>query len=279
MPIQKETRPPTSFDESDLEATQGIEDFCSAIAGTTGESLTVCIGTLADEWHCIRPPRPASSSPYLQKTVSLHDLLIPGCLEKKVRLQLGVELASAVMQFHMTEWLNESWSNQDISFLQKSRNLPGGIEISEPVADKPIVRRIFGQPKSAPLAEPELFQYDKSLFSLGIVLIELWCERRIDELREPSQTSIPFNDSAVYDTAQRLVGDIFSTAGDLYGLAVSRCLNGLNRPIESTQAERRNLENSKFKNEVQADIISLLERNLEVNLSIRNLEPMLMVVN
>ncbi|KAF8243860.1 hypothetical protein K440DRAFT_663845 [Wilcoxina mikolae CBS 423.85] len=276
--IETETRRPTALNEPYLATAQAIDDLCSAVAGAAGQSPIAFTGTISDEWHCVKPPRPLFTSSYMRETVSLHDLLIPGCLEKKIRLQLGVELASAVMQLHETEWLNESWGNRDISFLQRSdlmRKLPNGTWIPVPVADKPIVRRVFERlkaPQNPPELihsepsqpnSPQLIQYDKSLFSLGIVLIEIWYERHIHELRDPSQANIPFNENAAFDTAVRSVGSIFSTAGDLYGLAVSRCLNGLNRPIESTQAGRRDLQNSKFKNEVQSDIVSLLERNLE----------------
>jgi hypothetical protein len=269
MTVQKDVQYSTESAAPEKEPSP-IEDLCSAIKRAGCEGPNACIGILANQWLCIWPPFPVSACSQLKQTVSLHELLIPGCLEKRDRLRLGVQLASAVMQLHNTNWLNECWDAQDIFFLQKTnllRKLPDGTWIYDPAVDTPFVFRDFGKPKSAqpPTSKPPgLFQYDQSLFSLGIVLVELWFERPIDDLRDPSQAVLPFNESTKYEIAQRCVGPIFSTAGDLYGLAISHCLNGLGGPIGPTNAGTRSLENPKFKREVQNEIVGLLERNLEV---------------
>jgi len=91
-----------------------IGDLCLAIRQATVQSANVssnsCIGVLVDErervLHRIWPT--AAESPYITEAVSLGTLLVPGLLEKGVRLKLGVQLASTVMQLHASEWLGEN---------------------------------------------------------------------------------------------------------------------------------------------------------------------------
>lgn len=275
-----------------------IEDLCSELGKATATRSNLCIGILVDasneRWHRIWPPPPSLlQSPYVPESVPLDELLHPGCLEKWDRLNLGVKLASAVMQLHGTPWLGESWGGNDILFMQKvitrrmkTGNLPCQyVQTYEPVIDQPFVRRMFGSSEALvpleqitpPPQENVLPEYNKSLFSLGIVLTELWFERRIEELRtQPSQalasntqdstSYIPTMDHADYATAQQCIGKLNTYAGDKYGLAVSRCIDGLNRPGEPPRASQNTLDNEVFKNDVYINIVCLLEKNLEVHL-------------
>ena len=63
---------------------------------------------------------------------------------------------------------------------------------------------------------------------------------------------------STYQTAQQQIGELLA-ASENYGLAVSRCLSGLSRPMKTTDLNDRD-----FKNAVHEDIICLLEKNLEV---------------
>jgi len=274
-----------------------IEDLCSELGKATATRSNLCIGILVDasnkRWHRIWPPPPSLfQSPCVPESVPLDELLRPGCLEKWDRLNLGVKLASAVMQLHGTPWLGESWGRNDIHFMQKviTRRTRTGNPLSqyvqtyEPVIEQPFVRWMFGSSEALvpldqipPPQEKVLPEYDKSLFSLGIVLTELWFERRIEELRtQPSQalagntqdssSYIPTMDHADYATAQQRIGELITYAGDNYGLAVSRCIYGLNRPGEPPRASQSTLDNEVFKNDVYINIVCLLEKNLEVHL-------------
>lgn len=225
---------------------------------------------LVDEWnslwHRIWPPTPRlPPSAYLPETVSLETLLILRCLEKKDRLELGVQLASAVMQLHKSEWLCEAWGKKDIFFLQKSNyrlKTANDRWVPAPVVDKPFVRRMFPTPQDSltgdgcsASAATELISYDKSLFSLGIVLVELWFGQCIENLRGPRSSA--FDESADYETAQDYIGKVFTTAGEAYGLAVSRCLGTM-------QCSTKSLEDITFKNKAHSEIVCLLEKNFEV---------------
>jgi hypothetical protein len=269
-----------------IEASKRVDNLCSVIQNTATDRSNSCIGILFDE--CNQPYRiwpTMTLSPYSPQpeAVSLESLLVHGALEKRDRLELGAQLASAVMQFHSTEWLNDCWGKQDIFFLQKAvhqRAVAGGVVlVHEPVIDKPFVRRTFGSSKELyPLRSntlqnntpTTLVEHDRSLFSLGIMLIELWFERRIEDLRTPSQNhdcdiQSQSSDNVNYQTARDCLGEIFIYAGEDYGVAVSRCINGFNIPIGNTQAISGSLDNDDFKNDVHTNVVCLLEKNLKVS--------------
>ena len=98
-----------------------------------------------------------------------------------------------MMQLHDSAWLDRGWGKRDIFFLQQAvprHTVDGGVAlVREPEMDQPFVRQTFGtsgtlcplQQLSSPRST--LVQCDKTLFSLGIVLIELWFERHIEDLR------------------------------------------------------------------------------------------------
>jgi hypothetical protein len=246
-----------------------------------------CVGLLVDgcngPWHRIWTPLTLSSYASLTGAISLDDVLSPQYLELKDRLELGILLASAVMQLHTTEWLNEDWGKGDIFFLQKitqRRTTRGNIEpVFEPVIDKPFVRRTFGSsqalhpiPQAPNSPASTLVVCERSLFSLGIVLIELWFEKRIEEL-SPDGDQDQDDGNARYKTARKLLGDIFTYAGENYGLAVSRCINGLTPSGGSAPATWGSLDNEDFKNDVHTNVVALLEKNFEVGSSALFLGP------
>ncbi|KAF8248393.1 hypothetical protein K440DRAFT_626275 [Wilcoxina mikolae CBS 423.85] len=252
-----------------------IKDLCIAIKEATALHTNCCIGILEDQpkglWHHIWPPAASPLSRYDPEPVSLDALLFPGSIEEINRLELGVKIALAVMQLHATEWLSESWGTKDIFFLQKnkSRRAKSGeiVTISEPELAMPFVRRMLGssqEPCSLQKTEqaPELMEYDKSLFALGIVLIELWFEKPLKDLRIDQNQSN--GDDADFETAQQRIGYLFSHAGEDYGLAVSHCINGLKGRAVKGKPIKTFLDNEDFKNDVHENVICLLQRNLEV---------------
>ncbi|KAF8539020.1 hypothetical protein BDD12DRAFT_925468 [Trichophaea hybrida] len=253
--------PPISAATTTIENLDIIRDLCTAIKlAAIGCSEAICIGVL-DECdglrHRIWQSKPwIPLSTYLQEIVSLEEILKAQCLEKKDRLRLGVQLASAVMQLHQSEWLCEIWGTKDIFFLQKQLKATNGQGFLVPMADKPFVRRMFppqhvsSTSESYPLTN--LIACDKSLFSLGIVLVELWFGECIENLQ--GSHSAAFDNSAAYETAQDKIGKIMREAGEAYGLAVSRCLGTM----------QGSLDDIAFKNKAHSEIVCLLEKNYEV---------------
>ncbi|KAA8901720.1 hypothetical protein FN846DRAFT_908903 [Sphaerosporella brunnea] len=260
------------------ETVKRINDLCSAIKAAASCS-SGCLGFVEDEkqelQHRLWPPTKSPSSSYIPEPMSLESLLFPGRLDELDRLKLGLKIASAVMQLHATEWLKELWGKRDIFFLQKQmpRRTNSGdiVQICEPALEMPFVRG-SSQDELLPLdhagetsgTQPSApFQYEKSLFSLGIVLIELWFEEPLEKLRaHPDDCQ---DDNADYETAKQRVGELLRLAGEDYGLAVSRCINGVRKGPGKFSATKSTLDDEGFKNDVHENVVCLLQKNLEVS--------------
>lgn len=243
-----------------------IENLCLAVQRAKSEIS--CLGVLVGGgggqyrvWPLIEP------SPTSKPTgvLSLESLLTqPGALKKRERLVLGVQLASTVMQLYKTEWLGENWGKRDILFYEKiTQGRSGSAATISPVLKKPLVRRSFA-PQGLPLPPPQssarsiFVPQNQSLFSLGVILTELWYGKCLEDLQiETDRNGFGgVSDMTDYITAKRLSNEISDDAGEKYGDAVRRCINGLDHRSPS-------LEKDDFKNEVHMKVVTPLVENLE----------------
>jgi hypothetical protein len=257
-----------------------IDNLCMTITKADCQTPNRALGTIVGEgntrWRCLWPPSVLAFPTETTEAVSLELLLQNGILhDKSVRLKLGAQLASAMLQLHETPWLGESWGMRDVFVLQKSVNrqqVSGGrISVWEPLLDRPFVRRTFGPMGVQKFGPPILAsdkspvtEYDKSLFSLGIVLIELSLEQRIQDLHGSPVTFSAVgqqpHDNLDYIAAGQRLGEVFKTEEEDYALAVACCIHGLNLP----KTIPKSLEIPQYKNEVYTHVVSRLERNLKV---------------
>ncbi|KAA8894846.1 hypothetical protein FN846DRAFT_785833 [Sphaerosporella brunnea] len=264
-----------------LASAEHIENLCSAVERATspGRYPENCMGILIDRsngWlHRVFPPSTVSCSCFLPTAISLEELLSLQCLSMRKRLELGLRLASALLKLHETGWWNENWGKRDIFFLQKKARRQatdgrGIIEVCDPIVDEPLVRRAFsasarlGSSPPPKTTSSSPVEYDRSLCSLGIILIELWYQCRIEDLRSPHQLQNHDDEFPDYETAQNRLGKLMTDAGESYGLAVSRSLGGLNGPVGVSRHVAKSLKDNLFTSEVHENIVCLLEKNLEV---------------
>jgi hypothetical protein len=224
-------------------------------------------------WHRLQPPTVPSEVSYMKDTVSLQELLHRNVLELRSRLELGVQLASTVVQLHGTKWLSESWGSEQIFFFVRQdvkRLASDGTWFLDPIIDKPFVRQVIdssNKSSQAPQASTmvQIADYDKCLFSLGIVLIELWFGRCFLDLKsspnmQNTNTQIQGDDGDF--VAARLLTGRLMDSGESYLLAVLRCL-GMSRP-GSSRCARRSLEDVTYKSEIHETVVKVLEENLQV---------------
>lgn len=127
---------------------------------------------------------------YYQPTIDmrltlLEDVLDDPSFRLKDRCRLGLQLASSVMQLHSTQWLTDQWGKKDISFV---RFCDGTTDFRHP-----LVRCGFAEP-AIPLSHLSLSDTSKSglgtipcLFSLGIVLLELFYRQRFEVMKLPDE--------------------------------------------------------------------------------------------
>ena len=190
------------------------------------------------------------------RVVSLAELLSLPEPSRRERLKLGVRLASSVLQFHTTNWLQERWSKKDIYLIQGDSS-----QSSSPGLEAPVVRQAFTPEPSFSEAsmESHIINSNLSLFSLGIVLIELWFWKSVESFQDDGPQKYSFLDFDVVRlvTAKKLVKRLYGDAGDNYGNIVRRCIFGWDH--KETQ-----LENDEFKNEAYLKVLQPLEEHLEL---------------
>ncbi|RPB22639.1 hypothetical protein L211DRAFT_314627 [Terfezia boudieri ATCC MYA-4762] len=243
-----------------------IECLCSAIKAARIRGCHPCLGLLisgeGNLYHKLWIPNRAWLSFQPEKHVTLDDLF-NSCLPApsiKLKLMLALKLASSVLQLHDSCWLNENWGRKDIFFVQG----PNG-----PVLDKPLFYRIFPREGSQPSDTPPdtgegasdwPSLCNRSIFCLGIILIELWHWRSLNQLQEASVgCEAGLRGASEIVSAHKLVPQLFDTAGLPYATAVCRCIMGL----PSDRKPEPRLEREDFKNDVYRKIVWPLEDNLK----------------
>ena len=243
-----------------------IDCLCSAIEAARGRGCHSCLGLLISSkssfYHKLWLPKQSWLSFQPEKHVTL-DELFSSRLETpstKLRLKLALKLASSVLQLHDSCWLKETWGRKDIVFVQG----PSG-----PIIDKPLVYQAFPHKNSQPQETPPStaqeasdwpYLCNRSIFCLGIILIELWHWKSIEQLQgvsEGCENGLP--GALEILSAQKMVPELFDTAGVAYGKAVHGCIMGL--PSDRKPDPR--LEREDFKNDVYRKIVCPLEGHLK----------------
>ncbi|KAI1061026.1 hypothetical protein LB507_010093 [Fusarium sp. FIESC RH6] len=180
------------------------------------------------------------------ETVHLETLLKPKTnpvrpphlvLSRKQRLAIAAASSWAVLYLCGSPWLDDNWDGKN--HLQLFLEEAQGTGSASLQADYPSISQLF-KPISQRLSPESMnpvtdFQNsqirNKTLFSLGILLIELCLNKTLDRLRLELQA----NDFAAslgvlspeptdFEVANRLTEDIYLEAGHSYGYAVQRCL-------------------------------------------------------
>ena len=193
-----------------------------------------------------------------------------GCLSGRQRLSIAVILAHTVLQLHDSPWLTESWGKNDIWFFSS-----GVDRHKRPNIEPPYISRSF-KPRSDQNAstpgEESVAQTDpyghliinKTLFALGIVLIELALNRPLEKFRihamssEPSASNRSYTTADTYQLATSLIDMVYDEQGTQYGYVVQRCL----RCEFGFQDSMKRLEIEGFRAAVYEGVLVPLEEDL-----------------
>jgi hypothetical protein len=248
-----------------------VEDFCRHFTQQPQATLPEardCIGYLKNP--CIHRfyRRPTRDLPTTQFT-SLADVIswvaedsATRKLSRPAILQLGHSLASAVLRFHSTPWLSESWSSGNIhlhgiDYLQQPQLLKSpylNIEFTQSAME-----RITDPSERPPLGSVPshnvVCSYARNvlLFHLGVVLIELGFVKPWRVLKESIFESLPRNRSTDSHVADRLVQKLVRQMGPHYAKIVSMCL-GCDFGLGETDLSSEGLQQRFF-----LDIVMALE--------------------
>ena len=248
--------------------TSPIDDICSAVSKDCG--VKHIIGFLIDESIGQHRHHIYSTGEKIQQGVSpksLEDLLqaskhqsLGFNLSRRDRLYIAVTLASSVLQLVGTLWLKTQWNSGDILFLPLEDQ-----KTSAPIVD-------YAHPyvswKISPDGVNTALTRDASeavvahripcevLFMLGITLTELCFGQNIYRMRveeDLDTTDVMTN----FNTASRLIDDVYSESGSRYGNVVRRCLKC---PPDVRDAS---LDNEEFQEAIFESIITPLRQELE----------------
>ena len=241
-----------------------IQDLCKTIAKLQQPQRDLCIGYLLDSLqrkhgiYPLDPPLTVSTSQHWA-AYSLKDVLTkPTTINRRLtqhdKLRVAVDLASSVLQLYKTPWLSEQWGKEDVYFIRR----PGA-----PLAalySHAFVCQKFSQPSPAPLITSAACRVirNPTLFTLGILLIELWYGRSIEQLQVPSDLDCQGTPGVEWCTAERLVeNELEFEAGKRYSDAVRRCIR-----CDFDRKDTR-LEDQGFQEAVWEGVVSALERTLK----------------
>jgi hypothetical protein len=267
----------------------GLESLPSSILGDGSEIINLCsaleqrskvqqsLGFLRDGLgRCYAidfMSSPLLSPSDTSKVLSLESLLTGDAIAgdrgiratnifpRRTRLAIAVVLANSLLQLHTGPWLPETWGKRDIHFFQGS---DGTIHLKHP-----FLLRHFRSTSGATRSEPDLSKLhfglppsragNPSLFSLGVIVLELWFNQTLEsqpfrnDFLGPEGRENEFTD---FNTAQKWQEMTMEEAGpDLYN-PTRRCI------YCAFGAASQNLEDDELKKAVYAEVVEPLERLL-----------------
>lgn len=89
-------------------------------------------------------------------------------MDPEDRIKLAVNLASSILQYNLTPWLQGCWTKKSVHFFVKTRTVLG-IDI-----EHPLIMKNFIDPTSDISKEPQENDPELALMELGILLLEVW---------------------------------------------------------------------------------------------------------
>lgn len=184
---------------------------------------------------------------------------IPTIFPRRTRLAIAVILANSLLQLHAGPWLPDAWGKKDIHFFQSS---DGNIHIKHP-----FLLRHFKSTNKTACSEPDPSKLNfgrppsrvgnPSLFSLGVVVLELWFNQTLESRPFRSDFLGPDgkeNEYTDFNTVQKWQEMTMEEAGpDLYN-PTRRCV------YCAFGAASQDLEDDELRKAVYAEVVEPLER-------------------
>lgn len=172
-------------------------------------------------------------SSYSRGTLSLQEALsttksLQGTISTKEKLRLANTLAIAMLEFHSTPWLRETWGSDDVLFYSfngtKEDGLLGIPFLKAPLVEDPRNDDLY--PGCCDKREPRKGVRNSYIYSLGIVLLELGFGAPLRSLRRDLDEEGGQIDKTTDDrTADRLKYLVSKQLGARYGKVVRKCLD------------------------------------------------------
>lgn len=174
---------------------------------------------------------PVAQIKSIKSLLSEQRLSSPFGLTARQRYRLAAAIACAVLHAADTPWIHDDWDQEQVSVL-----LEKDAAQREIVSQHPYISCLF-HTQLGPGSQPAQYRFkssrirNKTVFALGVLLIELCLNKSFEKLKRDS--SMPLTDD--FDLADSKLRDVYGEAGDSYGYAVQRCVRFDFSGIDETQ--------------------------------------------
>ncbi|KIW35146.1 uncharacterized protein PV07_01861 [Cladophialophora immunda] len=135
------------------------------------------------------------------------------------RMLLALTLAISLLQLHETPWLYESWSKETIQFMKAPGAKGKSVSTLDIDFTKPLISREFFSPLQG---SSKHLQPKEALLELGIMLLELWHEKTIED--QFPGTLVPAEYWGKLRLASIWLEDTTNPLLPQYRLAVAQCV-------------------------------------------------------
>lgn len=170
-----------------------------------------------------------------------------GGLLQHERIQLAKQLATAVLHFHSTPWLDKSWSSNNVLIFGLDRHDQSpdvATDGSEFITSSPYLNVSIGGPQhghdrtqrsdavvvgGGPTRSSRTLVRNQALFAWGVMMLELAYQRPPSSMRKPRDMIQPNNDVVTtgdtdYFTADRIRHQASAYLGPRYAEAARKCI-------------------------------------------------------
>ncbi|PMD20205.1 hypothetical protein NA56DRAFT_660087 [Hyaloscypha hepaticicola] len=143
-------------------------------------------------------------------------------LSAKERYGIAASIAWSVLHLSGSPWFTDHWDQKQVSiFFEKNQ---GGREV---LSRHPCASYVFSSPATPEEPPTNDFKHlipNRTLFALGIFLIELCINKSFAEIREVGDSVTPASLLDDYQAALGNLDEVKRLAGDSYGYAAERCV-------------------------------------------------------
>lgn len=143
------------------------------------------------------------------------------------RITLAKQLAQAVLHFHKTAWLQDSWDSRTI-LVRRSKGPRAPTSNADSALEVFATTNIYSPTANynlAPTSPNPLVIRNRLLFSLGVVLIELAYEKPLASMIDQIDRIGTAQQDVPYRTADRLSKRVSRWMGPMYAETVHKCLH------------------------------------------------------
>ena len=185
-------------------------------------------------------------------------------MHRRERLHIALVLASSVLQLDGTSWLGKHWGSADIYFLpsRDSKSEMTSVDYARPYVSCQVLSEDIDTAldPSENVDATRRFIPSEILLGLAITLIELSLEQNFREMQKPEDVVASNKILTNYNTASRLVDDVYNESGLNYGDVVRRCLTC---PFDLRNLSESNFENDDFQEAVFDQIFIPLQQDFK----------------